>query len=571
MIQGNIRQAVLNGTKLKGTYIPSYKTGKNFIVQIPAQDPNIYEALRTHIPDYRIQHTNALLSTIVIPVIVSLTILAGVFWFFISAHLFPRRSRRISFSKHRGRLKSTRQTDVTFSDAAGVEDALEELQEIVEFLKDPLQFQKLGGRMPKGVLLVGPPGTGKTLLAKAIAGEANVPFFSISGSDFVEMFAGIGALRVRNMFSKGKRHAPCIIFLDEIDAVGRSRSVYSDGEHGERDQTLNALLVEMDGFNTQEGVILIAATNRPDILDPALLRPGRFDRQVQLDLPDLDGRRDILKTHARKIVLSKNANLDLIARATAGFSGAELANLINEGALLAARLKKTAVETNDLQEACDKVKWGTQRRSRIMNEQDRRIAAYHEAGHALALSLLPETYPFQKISIIPRGQGFLGMTMLMPETDTHAHTRKKIISHITALMAGRAAEEIIFGDISTGAYADIKQATHLTRMMVCEWGMSDKLGPVQLNQSPQQPVSYTVMPPSPNTTFFSSTLALEIDSEIKRIIDSAYTHAKQLLTQNQPILQAIADVLLAKEIVEETEIKKIITQKAKETRNAASV
>ena len=571
VIEDKVSHAVLTGDKVKGRYKTTYKNGKNFVVQIPVQDPSVYEALREHIAHFQIQNTNTFLSNIIILSIIPLVVFIGLIWFLVSSQVTPQTKRKIPFVKRRARLKLIRNPNVSFADVAGVEEAKEELQEIVEFLKDPHRFQKLGGRMPKGVLLIGPPGTGKTLLAKAIAGEAHVPFFSISGSDFVELFAGLGALRVRNMFSKGKRHAPCIIFLDEIDAVGRSRSINTDSEHGEREQTLNALLVEMDGFNTQKGIIIIAATNRPDILDAALLRPGRFDRQIVLDLPDLEGRKEILKTHMHKIVTATSVDLDHIARSTSGFSGAELANLVNEAALLAARLNKSAVETTDLQEARDKVKWGTERRTKIMNEEDRSIAAFHEAGHALTIHYSPNSEPLHKISIIPRGIGFLGMTISIPKTDSHTHTRQKLLTHITALMGGRAAEEIIFNDISTGSTTDIQHATYLARKMVCEWGMSEKLGPIQLCELDSQSTSSRNAYTTAKKIFFSNTLAVEIDNEIKYIIDSSYDNARKILLENRDTLQKLANALLQKEVLSESDIKELIEETSSLKKNETTV
>ena len=386
----------------------------------------------------------------------------------------------MSFGKSRARLLSRDKNKVTFKDVAGMQEAKEEVEEIIEFLKDPKKFQRLGGRIPKGVLMVGPPGTGKTLLAKAIAGEADVPFFSISGSDFVEMFVGVGASRVRDMFEQGKKNAPCIIFIDEIDAVGRSRFSGIGGGHDEREQTLNALLVEMDGFDTQEGVIIMAATNRPDVLDTALLRPGRFDRQIVIDMPDLNGREEILKVHARDVKLAKDVDFKVIARGTPGFSGADLANLINEAALLAARNDKKGVGMEEMEEARDKVRWGRERRSRVMDEKDKKITAYHEAGHALVMCKLEFTEPLHKVTIIPRGM-YLGATFSLPEKDKYHESKKQLLDEIAGIMGGRIAEELIFGDYTSGAAGDIKQATHIARKMVTEWGMSEKIGMVNVS------------------------------------------------------------------------------------------
>ncbi|HEY8241686.1 MAG TPA: ATP-dependent zinc metalloprotease FtsH, partial [Kiritimatiellia bacterium] len=423
--------------------------------EIVQQNPYVWQALSAAIP---------------------VMLILGLLYFLFVRQMKIAGKGAMSFGKSRAKLLTRGKNRITFEDVAGIDEAREEVQEIVEFLKDPKKFQKLGGRIPKGVLLVGPPGSGKTLLAKAIAGEANVPFFSISGSDFVEMFVGVGASRVRDMFEQGKKNAPCIIFIDEIDAVGRSRFSGIGGGHDEREQTLNALLVEMDGFDTQEGIIIIAATNRPDVLDTALLRPGRFDRQIVVDLPSLDGRDGILKIHARRIKLSREADLKIIARGTPGFSGADLANLVNEAALLAARRNADAVELRDLEEARDKVRWGRERRSRLMDDKEKRLTAYHEGGHAIVLALVEEAEPLHKVTIIPRGQA-LGATMQLPEKDSYTQGRKKLASMLAGLMGGRAAEELACSDITTGAQSDLKQATRIARLMVCDWGMSPELGP----------------------------------------------------------------------------------------------
>ena len=428
----------------------------------------------------------------------------------------------MNFGKSRARLLTRGKNKVTFADVAGVDEAREEVQEIIEFLKDPKRFQKLGGRIPKGVLLVGPPGTGKTLLAKAIAGEANVPFFSISGSDFVEMFVGVGASRVRDMFEQGKRQAPCIIFIDEIDAVGRSRFSGIGGGHDEREQTLNALLVEMDGFDTQEGVIIIAATNRADVLDNALLRPGRFDRQIVVDLPSLEGREQILKIHSRKIKLAKEAELKRVARGTPGFSGADLANLMNEAALLAARRGAEAVQLPDLEEARDKVRWGRERRSRLLDDNEKRLTAYHEAGHAVVLASVEEAEPVHKVTIIPRGQA-LGATMQLPVKDAYTQGRRKLVGMLAGLMGGRAAEEIACSDITTGAQNDLKQATRIARLMVCDWGMSDSLGPQAYGDN--QEVLFLGREVSRNQDYSEAT-AQKIDNEVNRMLREAYDQAK---------------------------------------------
>ncbi|MGI6087201.1 MAG: ATP-dependent zinc metalloprotease FtsH [Kiritimatiellia bacterium] len=474
--------------------------------------------------------------------------------------LFMRQMRAMghgamSFGKSRARLLSREQNKITFKDVAGVLEAKEEVQEIVEFLKDPKKFQSLGGRMPKGVLLMGPPGTGKTLLAKAIAGEANVPFFSISGSDFVEMFVGVGASRVRDMFEQGKKNAPCIIFIDEIDAVGRSRFSGIGGGHDEREQTLNALLVEMDGFETQEGVIIIAATNRSDVLDPALLRPGRFDRQIVIDLPALDGREEILRLHAKKITLAPGLDLRRLARGTPGFSGADLANLINEAALLASREGKKSVEMSDLEEARDKVRWGRERRSRVIDDDEKRLIAYHEAGHALVLKMVEKSEPVHKITIIPRGNAYLGVTMQLPEKDRYTESLLKLRCTLTGMMGGRAAEKLALGDITTGAGNDLKQATHLARMMVCNWGMSEELGPQTFGSNEELLFFGREVSRSQD---FSEETARRIDMEVNRLLRAAFDEATAILQKHRDKLDLIAQTLLERETLDEQEVNDLI-------------
>ena len=461
----------------------------------------------------------------------------------------------MSFGKSRARMLNRDKNKVTFKDVAGMQEAKEEVEEIIQFLKDPKRFQKLGGRIPKGVLVVGSPGTGKTLLAKAIAGEADVPFFSISGSDFVEMFVGVGASRVRDMFEQGKKSAPCIIFIDEIDAVGRSRFSGIGGGHDEREQTLNALLVEMDGFDTQEGVIIIAATNRPDVLDAALLRPGRFDRQIVIDMPDLAGREEILKVHAREVKLAKDVDMKVIARGTAGFSGADLANLINEAALLAARNEKKAVGMEDLEEARDKVRWGRERRSRVMDEKDKKLTAYHEAGHALVMSKLEHSEPLHKVTIIPRGM-YLGATFQLPEKDKYSINKKQLLDQISGVMGGRIAEEIIFGDCNSGAANDIKQATYLARRMVTEWGMSEKIGMVNVSDHEEHMFLGRDLFKGREV---SEQTAREIDEEVRSIIDHCYARAKEVLTQNRDKLIALAEALIEYETLDAPECAEVIS------------
>jgi cell division protease FtsH len=460
----------------------------------------------------------------------------------------------MSFGKSKARLLTMDRNKVTFKDVAGIQEAKEELFEIVDFLKDPRKFQKLGGSIPKGVLMVGSPGTGKTLLARAIAGEADVPFFSISGSDFVEMFVGVGASRVRDMFEQGKKHAPCLIFIDEIDAVGRHRGHGMGGGHDEREQTLNQLLVEMDGFDTQEGVIIIAATNRPDVLDPALLRPGRFDRQVTVSLPDVNGREEILRVHVKKIKLAANTDLAVIARGTPGFSGAELANLVNESALLAARKGQSSVTLADMEEARDKVRWGRERRSLAMSDKEKTGTAWHEAGHAYLNMVLPHTHPLHKVTIIPRGP-YLGATMYLPDGDKYSTQKKEALANLIVTMGGRIAEAFHSDDVSNGASGDIRQATSLARHMVCEWGMSEQLGMVEYGEGDSPVFLARDMGKSRN---YSEETARVIDAEIKRFIDDAYHTAERILTENKDTVELIAKALLEYETLDASHLKDII-------------
>ena len=496
-------------------------------------------------------------NTLLLGVIYSLLpfiLLAALIWFFLIRQLKMAGKGALSFGKSKARLLSKEKNRTTFKDVAGIEEAKEEVQELVEFLKDPKKFQKLGGRIPKGILMVGAPGTGKTLLAKAIAGEADAAFFSISGSDFVEMFVGVGASRVRDMFEQARRNTPCLIFIDEIDAVGRSRGHGLGGGNDEREQTLNALLVEMDGFDTQEGIIIIAATNRPDVLDPALLRPGRFDRQITVNLPDVRGREAILKVHAKNVKLEPTADLSVIARGTPGYSGAELANLLNEAALLAARMNKKAIGMKELEEARDKVRWGRERRSLAMTDEEKQYTAWHEAGHALVNVMLEHTHPLHKVTIIPRGQS-LGSTMSLPKDDVFNRRRKEMLDMIAVTMAGRIAEEIISGDISTGAAGDIQQATNLARAMVCHWGMSDKLGMVQYGDNNEFIFLGREMIRSKD---YSETTAEEIDMEVKRIIDEEYRIARDIIYNNRDKLEVIANCLLEFETLDGSQVEEII-------------
>jgi cell division protease FtsH len=475
-------------------------------------------------------------------------------WLFFMRQMQMGGNRAMSFGKARARLISDKSVKVTFNDVAGIDEAKAEVQEIIDFLKDPQKFSKLGGKIPKGVLLVGPPGTGKTLLAKAIAGEAGVPFFSISGSDFVEMFVGVGASRVRDLFDQAKRNAPCLVFIDEIDAVGRHRGAGLGGGHDEREQTLNQLLVEMDGFESNEGVIIIAATNRPDVLDPALLRPGRFDRQIVVPQPDVKGRLEILKVHTRNIPLAENVNLEVIARGTPGFSGADLANLVNEAALLAARKSKTVVDMEDFEAAKDKVLMGVERRSMIISEEEKRNTAYHEGGHALVAKLTPGTDPIHKVSIIPRGRA-LGVTQQLPLDDRYTYSKDYLLKTISVLLGGRAAEEIALGHMTTGAGNDLERATELARKMVTQWGMSERLGPLTFGKREEQIFLGKELAKHKD---YSEKTAEEIDEEVKRIVIEQYEYAKELIRKNRGLLDALVNLLLEKETIDGAEIDRLI-------------
>ena len=475
-------------------------------------------------------------------------------WFFLMRQMQVGGNRALSFGKSRARLLTEDRKKITFADVAGVDEAKEEVLEIIEFLKDPPKFQKLGGRIPKGVLIVGPPGTGKTLLAKAIAGEASVPFFSISGSDFVEMFVGVGASRVRDLFEQGKKSAPCIIFIDEIDAVGRLRGAGLGGGHDEREQTLNQLLVEMDGFETNEGVILIAATNRPDVLDPALLRPGRFDRQVIVVRPDVKGRGEILKVHTKRVPLGEDVKLEIIARGTPGFTGADLENLVNEAALLAARRNKKSVEMEDFEASKDKIMMGVERKSVIITENEKRTTAYHEAGHALVAKMIPGTDPLHKVTIIPRGRA-LGLTMQLPTDDRYTYPKEYLYNNIAILMGGRAAEEVVLKQVTTGAGNDIERATELARKMVCEWGMSEKLGPLSYGKKEEEIFLGREIQTRRD---FSEATAMEIDREVKQMVYDNYDRSKKILKDNLKALKALAEALLEKEVLDGPEVDKIL-------------
>lgn len=522
-----------------------------FTAKVFLTEERIQELLDTPVFDSR--QPNALLWSFGMQMLFFLAL--GLFvWFFFIRQIKMAGKGALSFGKSKARMLAKERNKTTFKDVAGIEEAIDEVSELVEFLKDPKKFQRLGGRIPKGVLMVGPPGTGKTLLAKAIAGEADAAFFSISGSDFVEMFVGVGASRVRDMFEQARKNTPCLVFIDEIDAVGRSRGHGLGGGNDEREQTLNALLVEMDGFDTQEGIIIIAATNRPDVLDPALLRPGRFDRQVVVNLPDVRGREAILKVHAKNVKLGQGVDLSIIARGTPGYSGAELANLLNEAALLAARANKKSVGMEELEEARDKVRWGRERRSLAMSDEDKKCTAWHEAGHALVNVLLQHTHPLHKVTIIPRGQA-LGSTMSLPKDDVLNRRRKEMLDMAAMMMAGRIAEEIVSGDISTGAAGDIQQATSMVRSMVTQWGMSERLGMVSYGRDDEYVfLGREIASHRP----YSERTAEEIDAEVKRIIDEAYQVAKNLIDAQRDKLELIANSLLEYETLDGVQVEEIV-------------
>jgi cell division protease FtsH len=543
-------------TPISGTFYQADKSGKQ--VEVPFSAPNAYltqKMLDQLLVSDKVEAgaPNVMLMNMVWGV-APFIILGVLFWFFFIRQIKAAGRGALSFGKSKARMLAKERNKTTFKDVAGVEEAMEEVSELVEFLKDPKKFQRLGGRIPKGVLMIGPPGTGKTLLAKAIAGEADAAFFSISGSDFVEMFVGVGASRVRDMFEQARKSTPCLIFIDEIDAVGRSRGHGLGGGNDEREQTLNALLVEMDGFDTQEGIIIIAATNRPDVLDPALLRPGRFDRQVTVNLPDVRGREAILKVHAKNVKLATNVDLSVIARGTPGYSGAELANLLNEAALLAARTGKKAVEQKELEEARDKVRWGRERRSLAMTVEEKKYTAWHEAGHALVNVVLKHTHPLHKVTIIPRGQA-LGATMYLPKDDVLSRRRKEMLDTIAVTMAGRIAEQIVSDDISTGAAGDIQQATSMAKAMVMHYGMSDKLGMVLYGEANEYVFLGRDMMRSKE---YSEVTAEAIDAEIKRIIDEGYNVAKTIIENYRDKLELIANALLEYETLDGVQVDEIV-------------
>ncbi len=549
--KGDVLEVTIQGNNIRG----EFQNGERFRTFTP-NDPELVKTLREkrvkitakpedESPWYMILLLNWF----------PMLLLIGV-WIFFMRQMQMGGGKAMSFGKSRAKLLNENQQKMTFNDVAGVEEAKDELQEIIAFLKDPKKFTKLGGRIPKGCLLVGPPGTGKTLLARAIAGEAGVPFFNISGSEFVEMFVGVGASRVRDLFIQGKKNAPCIIFIDELDAVGRHRGAGLGGGHDEREQTLNQLLVEMDGFESNEGVILISATNRPDVLDPALLRPGRFDRRVVVPRPDIKGREGILGVHIRKVPLAPDVDISVIARGTPGFAGADLENLVNEAALLAARYDKEKVEMSDFEVAKDKVMMGSERKSMIISEEEKRNTAYHEAGHALVAKLIPGTDPIHKVTIIPRGMA-LGLTQQLPIDEKHTYPKDYLLNNLAILFGGRVAEELVLKQMTTGAGNDIERATDLARQMVCEWGMSEKLGPMTFGKKEEEIFlgrDFT------QQQEFSEGTAIEIDAEVRRIILESYERAKAILKKNFQLLGKVAEALLEKETLDGSEIDALVQE-----------
>ncbi len=545
----SVESVTINGAKMTGIY----KGGKGaFHTTIPTTDPALYKELRDHSVNYTVEDPAGSQWVSFLVQLAPIAVLLALF-LFMMRQMQSGGNKALSFGKNRARLLSMQQKKITFKDVAGVDEAKEELKEIIEFLREAQKFQRLGGRIPKGVLMVGPPGTGKTLLARAVAGEANVPFFSISGSDFVEMFVGVGASRVRDLFEQGKKNAPCIIFIDEIDAVGRHRGAGLGGGHDEREQTLNQLLVEMDGFESNDGVILIAATNRPDVLDPALLRPGRFDRRVVVDRPDIRGREEVLRVHSKKVPLSEDVNLNILARGTPGFSGADLANMVNEAALTAARFNRKAVHMYDFEVAKDKVLMGAERKSMLRSPEELKTTAYHEAGHTLVGALREHSHPLHKVTIIPRGMA-LGVTIHLPEDDQHQVTRDQLETRLAMMMGGRTAEEIFLKQMTTGASSDIERATSLARAMVCEWGMSP-LGPMSFGKKEQEVFLGRDIGQSRD---FSDDTARQIDAEVKKFVDNAYKSAYDLLDANHDIMHRMAEALLERETLDAAEIKLII-------------
>ena len=551
---GKISEVTINGNDVEGTYLEKDASGQpRTFHTITPEYPDLVKDLRKYGVSIIAKKPKDANYLVTILSWLPMVLLVGV-WIFFMRQMQSGGNKALSFGKSKAKLSSSQGKKVTFRDVAGVDEAKEELQEIIEFLKEPQKFQKLGGKIPKGVLLMGPPGTGKTLLARAIAGEANVPFFSISGSDFVEMFVGVGASRVRDLFEQGKKNAPCIVFIDEIDAVGRHRGAGLGGGHDEREQTLNQLLVEMDGFESNEGVILIAATNRPDVLDPALLRPGRFDRRVVVPRPDVKGREEIFRVHTRKTPLGEDVDLGVLARGTPGFSGADLANLVNEAALNAARYGKKAVMMEDFEGAKDKVLMGTERKSMIISEEEKKVTAYHEAGHALMAAVLPEADPLHKVTIIPRGMA-LGVTQQLPIDDRHNYSREYLRSELAVMMGGRVAEEMYLEKITTGAGNDLEQATDMARRMVCEWGMSEVMGPLTFGKKEEQIFLGREIAQHQD---YSETTAALIDEEVKRLVLEGYEKAREILSTHAEALHRIAKALLEYEVLAGEEVMGVL-------------
>jgi len=546
----------VNDVAIQGTELHGHLKGVKdpFHTTIPTNTDSLTKDLHTYKVSFTIKDPQ---SNILLPLLFNVGpfVLLGAIWFFMLRQMQSGGNKALSFGKSRARLLSMQQKKITFKDVAGVDEAKEELKEIIEYLREPAKFQKLGGRIPKGVLLVGPPGTGKTLLARAVAGEANVPFFSISGSDFVEMFVGVGASRVRDLFEQGKKNAPCIIFIDEIDAVGRHRGAGLGGGHDEREQTLNQLLVEMDGFESNDGVILVAATNRPDVLDPALLRPGRFDRRVVVGLPDVRGREEILRVHVKKVPVSDDTNLNVLARGTPGFSGADLANMVNEAALSAARMNRKQVTMYDFEVAKDKVLMGAERKSMLLTDEEKRNTAYHEAGHALVSYMRKDSDPIHKVTIIPRGMS-LGVTIYLPD-DRHSYSREYLETRLATLYGGRVAEELFLGQMTTGAGNDIERATEMARSMVCEYGMS-RLGPLTFGKKEEQIFLGREIAQHRD---FSEETARQIDLEVRRLIDEAYQSAHTIVETNADAMHRIAAALLERETIDAEEVQMLIDGK----------
>lgn len=555
VLKGEVKEVVISNDEATSHITGKLADGRAFSVEaVPLETINLTKVLlEKKIPYKYSQPTRPPWWTSWFFNLLPVLLLVGLLFFFFQ-QTQGGGNKVMSFGKSRARMVVDEKKKVTFDDVAGADEAKEELQEVVEFLKNPRKFNELGARIPKGVLLYGPPGTGKTLLARAVAGEAGVPFFSISGSDFVEMFVGVGASRVRDLFDQAKKNAPCIVFIDEIDAVGRQRGAGLGGGHDEREQTLNQLLVEMDGFSPNEGIIIIAATNRPDILDPALLRPGRFDRQIVVDVPDIKGREEILKVHVRGKPLAPDVDLKVLARRTPGFTGADLANMVNEAALLAARRGKKVITMKEMEDAIERVIAGPEKKSKVISEKEKKLVAYHEAGHALVSTLIPEADPLHKVSIIPRGRAG-GYTLLLPKEDRYYMTKSHLMNEITILLGGRVAEELVFKDVSTGAQNDLERATSIARKMVMEYGMSEELGPMTLGHRSDTPFLGRELTRDRN---YSEEVAYAIDKEVRHIIDTAYERAKELLQQNMDKLHLIAKTLMEKETLEAEEFKRLI-------------